>query len=117
MAAASVFGERPVPGKAVANSGLYSGMVASRSMRTSIGMFISPGDCTGRTTFGVPGPSPTANPSPQPKPGLGQLAQDCAEVTEMRVSKYSFLPSAAFSGVYGVPFGHGITAGRRYSAL
>jgi hypothetical protein len=35
----------------------------------------------------------------QPKPGLWQLAQDCAEVTEMRASKYSFLPSAAFSGV------------------
>ena len=35
----------------------------------------------------MPCPTPTARPSPQPKPGLWQLAQDCAEVTDSLVSK------------------------------
>src|SRR3954452_23503822 len=65
----------------------------------------------------MPWPTPTASPSPQPNPGLWQLAQDCADVTERRVSKYSFLPSAAFSGVYGFSFGNGIVEGLRYRAL
>src|SRR5215470_11974942 len=34
-----------------------------------------------------------------------------------RVSKYSFLPSSAFLGVYGLSLGNGIAVGRRYSTL
>ena len=43
------------------------------------------GEC--RPSLFMPCPTPTASPSPQPKPGLWQLAQDCAAVTERRVSK------------------------------
>src|SRR3954470_1605684 len=46
----------------------------------------------------MPWPTPTASPSPQPNPGLWQLAQDCADVTERRGAKYSFFPRRAFFG-------------------
>src|SRR3954453_3887795 len=65
----------------------------------------------------MPWPTPTASPSPQPNPGLWQLAQDCADVTERRVSENSFLPRAAFSGVERFFFGNGIVEGLRYRAL
>src|SRR5690349_3038542 len=66
-----------------------------------------------RPSLFIPWPTPTARPSPQPKLGLWQLAQDCADVTDKRVSKYSVLPSAAFSGVYALSFGNGMVGGRR----
>src|SRR3954454_8754272 len=65
----------------------------------------------------MPWPTPTASPSPQPNPGLWQLAQDCADVTERRGSKYSFFPNAGFLGVDGFSLGNGIVEGLRYRAL
>ena len=40
-----------------------------------------------RPSCAMPWPTPTGNPSAQPKAGLWQLAQDCAELIERRVSK------------------------------
>src|SRR3954470_5410188 len=63
--------------------------------------------------------SPTAvlRPSSQPKLGLWQETQASTATRESRGSKNSVLPSSAFSGVYGLVFGKGISVGRTNSAL
>src|SRR4051812_11338769 len=63
--------------------------------------------------------SPTAvlRPSSQPKLGLWHETQASTATRESRGSKNSVLPSSAFSGVYGLDFGKGISVGRTNKAL